>query len=51
MARKQPTKTQHSQVRRELRTPKYRLRVVEDKTRYNRKRQKPVNVEGYRKAA
>lgn len=51
MSKNQKTSTQHSQVRRDLRSPKYRMRVVEDKTRYNRKRLKNASSEPYRKAA
>ena len=49
--RRQPAPTQHSAVQRELRTPKYRMRVVEDKRRYKRQRDKPVKLEGWPKAA
>jgi hypothetical protein len=38
-------------VQRELRTPKYQMRVVEDKTKYKRNRDKAVRMEGFRKAA
>ena len=51
MARKRAKATQHSAVRRELRTPKYQTRVVEDKSRYKRSRDKVVGVEDFRKAA
>lgn len=49
--RRQPAQTQHSAIRRDLRTPKYRMRVVEDKRRYKRQRDKPVKLEGWSKAA
>lgn len=51
MAKKRVTPTQESAVKRDLRTPKYQMRVVQDKTRYNRKKQGKVGVEGFRKAA
>jgi len=51
MARKRAKATQHSAVQRELRTPKYQMRVVEDKTRYKRTRDKAVRREDFRKAA
>lgn len=51
MAKRRAQPTQHSAVRRELRTPKYQLRIVEDKTRYNRKRDKQARSEDFRKAA
>jgi len=54
MARKRAKATQHSAVHRELRTPKYQMRVVEDKSKYKRSRDKAVRVnsmEGFRKAA
>ncbi|WP_168203203.1 hypothetical protein [Marinobacter fonticola] len=51
MARKKRTPTQHNQVQRDLRSPLYRLQVVKDKTRYNRKRAKIVRSEDFRKAA
>ncbi|AMQ88532.1 hypothetical protein J122_8 [Marinobacter excellens LAMA 842] len=51
MARKKAKATQHSAVQRELRTPKYQMRVVEDKTKYKRNRDKAVRMEGFRKAA
>lgn len=49
--RKTPEPTHHSAVRRDLRTPKFRMQVVPDKRRYNRKRDKPVKLEGWPKAA
>ena len=49
MARKRAKATQHSAVQRELRTPKYQMRVVEDKTKYKRSRDKTVRSEGFRK--
>lgn len=51
MAKSKQTRTQHSQVRRDLRSPKYRMRVVEDKTKYNRNRLKDESAEGLQKAA
>ena len=51
MSQRKRKPTQHSQVQRELRTPKYRQRVVEDKTKYSRKRDKAVRSEDFRKAA
>ncbi|WP_203142356.1 hypothetical protein [Marinobacter mangrovi] len=51
MARKKRTPTQHSQVERDLRSPLYRMQVVKDKSRYNRKRDKAVRSEEFRKAA
>lgn len=51
MSRKQRTPTQHSQVQRDLRSPLYRMQVVADKSRYNRKRDKQVRSEDFRKAA
>ena len=51
MAKKRAKPTQHSAVQRELRTPKYHMRVVEDKSKYKRKRDKAVRIEDFRKAA
>ncbi|MFY0665946.1 MAG: hypothetical protein JXQ97_15090 [Natronospirillum sp.] len=51
MSKKKRQPTQHSQVERELRTPKYRLRVVSDKTQYDRKRDKKPSAEDFQKAA
>ncbi|MBS8241132.1 hypothetical protein DYI22_11525 [Marinobacter lipolyticus] len=51
MARKQAKPTQESAAKRDLKTPKYRMRVVEDKSKYKRQRDKVVRVEGFRKAA
>ncbi|MDY6815242.1 MAG: hypothetical protein SV598_05085 [Pseudomonadota bacterium] len=51
MAKKRAKATRHSAVQRELRTPKYQMRVVEDKTRYKRSRDKSVRMEDFRKAA
>lgn len=51
MAKKKRQPTQRSQVERELRTPKYRLRVVSDKTQYDRQRDKKVRSEDFQKAA
>lgn len=51
MAKKRAKPTQESAIKRELKTPKYQMRVVEDKTRYKRKRDKTVRSEDFRKAA
>lgn len=51
MARKRARPTQESAVRRDLNTPKYRMRVVEDKTKYKRQRNKCARLEDFRKAA
>ncbi|MDF0749609.1 hypothetical protein NLU14_05120 [Marinobacter sp. 71-i] len=51
MAKKRAKPTQHSTVQRELKTPKYQMRVVEDKSKYKRKRDKAVRIEDFRKAA
>ncbi|MFW5823695.1 MAG: hypothetical protein ACOCVV_01880 [Marinobacter sp.] len=51
MAKRRARPIQHSAVRQDLRTPKYRMRVVEDKTRYKRRRDKVVRAEDFRKAA
>lgn len=51
MAKRRATPTKHSAVQRELRTPKYQMRIVDDKTRYKRSRDKQVRVEDFRKAA
>ncbi|HEY9120348.1 MAG TPA: hypothetical protein VIN33_11365 [Marinobacter sp.] len=51
MAKKRAKPTQHSAVQRELKTPKYQMRVVEDKSKYKRKRDKTVRIEDFRKAA
>lgn len=51
MAKRRARPTQHSAVQRELRTPKYQLRVVEDKTKYKRSRDKQARIEDFRKAA
>ena len=48
---KQKTATQESSVKRDLRSPKYRMRVVKDKTKYDRKRVKRSGMESYQKAA
>ena len=37
MAKAKKTPTKHSAVRRSLRTPMFRMRVVRDKTKYTRK--------------
>lgn len=51
MAKKKAKPTKHSAVQRELRTPKYQMRVVEDKSKYRRHRDKSVRMEDFRKAA
>lgn len=51
MARKRAKPIQESAIKRELKTPKYQMRVVEDKTRYKRQRDKTVRMEDFRKAA
>ena len=51
MAKRQRQATAHSAVRRDLRSPKYRMQVVEDKSQYNRKRDKKVRMEDFQKAA
>lgn len=51
MARRRAAPTKHSAVHHDLRTPKYRMRVVEDKTKYKRPRDKQVRSEDFRKAA
>jgi len=51
MAKKKGRPTAESAVQRDLRTPKYRMRVVEDKSKYNRKKHKRVSMEGFPKAA
>tara|TARA_R110001599_G_scaffold335612_2_gene552768 strand:+ start:1473 stop:1709 length:237 start_codon:yes stop_codon:yes gene_type:complete len=51
MAKKRAKPTQHSAVQRDLKTPKYQMRVVEDKSKYKRKRDKAVRIEDFRKAA
>lgn len=51
MARKRVTPTQESAIKRDLKSPKYRMRVVEDKSRYRRQRDKAVRMEDFRKAA
>ena len=51
MAKKKAVPTKHSAVQRDLKTPKYRMRVAEDKTRYRRNRDKSVRMEDFRKAA
>lgn len=53
MARKRRNRaaTQESTVKRELRTPKYRMQVVEDKRRYDRKKHKRVSLESWPGAA
>lgn len=51
MAKKRATPTRESAVKRDLRTPKYQIRIVEDKTRYNRKKMGKISPEGFRKVA
>lgn len=51
MAKRRAKPTQHSAVQRDLRTPKYQMRVVEGKNRYKRSRDKQVRAEDFRKAA
>ncbi|WP_298449154.1 hypothetical protein [uncultured Marinobacter sp.] len=51
MAKKKVSPTKHSAVQRELKTPKYQMRVVEDKSKYRRSRDKNVRMEDFRKAA
>lgn len=51
MAKKKRMPTNESQLKRDLRSPLYRMQVVADKTRYNRKRNKAVKSEDFRKAA
>lgn len=51
MAKRRAKPTQHSAIQRELRTPKFQMRVVEDKTRYRRTRDKKIRSEDFRKAA
>lgn len=41
--------TAESAVKRDLRTPLYRMRVTKDRTKYDRKALKRVSVEGFRK--
>lgn len=43
--------TQHSAIRRDLRSPKYQMRVVENKKSYKRSRDKGVRSEEFRKSA
>ncbi|WP_404361940.1 hypothetical protein [Marinobacter sp.] len=49
MAKPRRKPTQHSAVQRDLRTPKYRVRIVEDKTKYKRARNKNLSREVFRK--
>ncbi|MBK1873821.1 hypothetical protein FE848_11345 [Marinobacter sp. 1-3A] len=51
MAKKKAMPTKHSAVQRELKTPKYQMRVVEDKSKYRRNRDKSLRMEDFRKAA
>ena len=49
--KKRAQATAHSAVRRDLRTEKYRMRVVTDKTKYNRKKNRKIRVQDCPKAA
>jgi hypothetical protein len=49
MAKAKRKATAESAVRRDLRTPLYRMRVTKDRTKYNRKALKRVGAEGFRK--
>lgn len=49
--RRKATATAESEVKRDLRSPKYRMRVVEDKRHYNRKKHKRVDLENWPGAA
>ncbi|WP_198402631.1 hypothetical protein [Marinobacter salinus] len=51
MAKKRAKPTMHSAVQRDLKSPKYHMRVVEDKSKYRRSRDKTVRMEDFRKAA
>ena len=51
MAKRRAKPTQHSAVQRDLRTPKFQMRVVEDKTKYKRTRDNKVRSEDFRKVA
>ena len=53
MARKRRnrTATQESAIKRDLRTPKYRMQVVADKRHYDRKKHKRVSLESWPGAA
>ena len=51
MAKKRAKPTQESAIKRDLKTPKYQMRVVEDKTKYKRQRNKNLRAEDFRKAA
>jgi len=51
MAKKKAQPTKHSAVQRELRSPKYQMRVVQSKSKYRRNRDKTVRMEDFRKAA
>jgi len=51
MAKKKATPTKHSAVQRDLKTPKYQMRVIENKSKYRRNRDKSVQMEDFRKAA
>ncbi|SFR57696.1 hypothetical protein SAMN05216203_1528 [Marinobacter daqiaonensis] len=51
MAKKRAKPTNHSAVQRDLRTPKYQMRIVEDRTKYKRSRDGQARSEDFRKAA
>jgi hypothetical protein len=52
MAKKKPQPTNESLVKRDLRTPKYKLRVVENEVRaYNRKPKHKGRIESFPKLA
>ena len=51
MAKKKAAPTKHSAVQRDLKTPKYQMRVIENKSKYRRNRDKSVRMEDFRKAA
>lgn len=51
MAKRRARPTNHSAVQRDLRTPKFQMRVVENKTKYKRSRDRKVGAEDFRKAA
>lgn len=51
MASKRAKPTQESAIKRDLKTPKYQMRVVADKSKYKRQRDKCVRAEDFRKAA
>jgi hypothetical protein len=51
MASKRAKPTQESAIKRDLKTPKYQMRVVADKSKCKRQRDKCVRAEDFRKAA